>query len=307
MLRLSPERNMYLEQAHSLDINFGGAESNVASNMARLGLHSCWYSRLPDNPIGHACVRDLRGHGVDTHLVDWSPDERMGVYYIQYGEDPRGIRVWYDRANSAASHISPETLPLAEIGETRWLHLTGITPALSESCRAAVAAALDYATEHDVSTSFDVNYRALLWDTATAAAVLDPFCKQADVVFVALRDAVNLWGVPDNIRGALDALHEKWGGIIILTSGDQGAWAYDGSERYQAESVPVTIVDRIGAGDAFASGTLFGLLNDKPIQEAMAYGTSLAALALTTLGDMVFATREDLESLVTGRGGALRR
>ncbi|MCA9895836.1 MAG: sugar kinase [Anaerolineae bacterium] len=307
MLRLSPAPNLYLEQAKQLDMNFAGAESNVASSVARLGLRTAWFSSLPNSPLGRACANQLRGHGVDTSVIHWSDEARMGTYYIEYGTPPRGIRVWYDRKNSAASQMTPDMLPLDVLRQSRRFHVTGITPALSDSCYATTQAALSFCQENGIMTSFDVNYRALLWDAPTAAAKLDPFCKQADMVFVALRDAVNLWGMPENIEEARTAAYERWGGCVIVTSGHQGAFASDSGQTSSVGSRPVDIVDRLGAGDAFAAGTLYGLLSDMPLQEAMNYGTGLAALALTTLGDLVYATREELEQVVMGNSGSLRR
>ncbi|HEX2618829.1 MAG TPA: sugar kinase, partial [Phototrophicaceae bacterium] len=190
MLRLSPPGQQRLEQTTTLDMIFGGAESNVAVNLARLGKRVAWHSRLPDNPIGRQASAAIRKHGVQVDSVLWCPGERMGLYFIEFGTPPRGIQVWYDRADSAASRIRPEDLPLELLGSSRWLHVTGITPALSSSAAAAIQAAITYAREHQITVSFDVNYRARLWQPAVAAAALNSFCEQADYVFVALRDAV---------------------------------------------------------------------------------------------------------------------
>ena len=307
MLRLSPAPNLYLEQAKQLDMNFAGAESNVASSVARLGLRTAWFSSLPNNPLGRACANQLRGHGVDTSVIHWSDEARMGTYYIEYGALPRGIRVWYDRKDSAASQMTPDMLPLDILRQTRRFHVTGITPALSDSCYAATQAALSFCQENGIATSFDVNYRSLLWDAPTAAEKLDPLCKQADMVFVALRDAVNLWGMPNDIEKASVVAHDRWGGCVIVPNGSDDVFATDDHTTVSVENSPVDVVDRIGAGDAFAAGTLYGLLSEMLLQEAMRYGLGLSALVLTTLGDLVYATREELEQLVQGGGNSLRR
>ncbi|MCA9908263.1 MAG: sugar kinase, partial [Anaerolineae bacterium] len=193
MLRLMPPHGLRLGQSSTLDMQFGGAESNVAANLARLGRRVSWWSRLPDSPLGRQLAASLRGQGVDTSHVLWTENDRLGLYFVEQGEPPRGVQVWYDRAHSAASQMQPEHVADAWLASARWLHLTGITPALSEACRATVEAVLRRARAKGLRISFDVNYRALLWSAEAAAAVLSPLCAAADIAFVALRDAHTLF------------------------------------------------------------------------------------------------------------------
>ena len=307
MLRLVPPGTLRLGQSGSLDLSFGGAESNVAANLARLGRRVSWWSRLPDNPLGHQLAGVLRSHGVDTGDVLYRDGERLGVYFIEYGTDPRGIRVLYDRANSAASHMRPADVPDAWLASGRWLHLTGITPALSDTCRATVQHAIDTAKANGASVSFDVNYRALLWPPDAAGSALAPFCAAADVVFVALRDAHNLFGAAGDAQTVASTLQAKWGGMLIVTDGDSGAAACDGADPVFVPALPATVIDRIGAGDAFASGVIDRLLDGLPLTDALRYGAALAALKLSIPGDIAQVTRAEVDALLEQSGAGLHR
>ncbi len=307
MLRLAPPNALRLGQSRSLNTSFGGAESSVAANLARLGKSTAWFSRLPNNPLGWQCAAELRHHGVDTSTVRWVDEARMGLYFVEYGEPPRGIKVWYDRADSAASQMMPDDLPLSMIQAARWLHLTGITPALSESCRQATHHALTMSQESGATISFDVNYRALLWPPDVAAQVLTPFCQAADFVFVALRDAITLFHTATDPTQALHQLQQRFGGTIIITQGEAGALAHDGNQEYQGDGLQAILVDRLGAGDAFASGVICRLLEGASLDDALRFGVALASLALSIEGDIVWGNRADVEAILTGADGALNR
>lgn len=306
MLRLAPPPHVPLEAAHHLDMSPGGTESNVAANLTRMGWRSAWFSRLPDNPLGRMVEQSIRAHGVDTSRVIYG-GQRLGLYFVEFGAAPRGIRVWYDRAASAASHIQPDDLPYDVIASSRWLHLTGITPALSPSCAATVRAALDYARAHDVRVSFDVNYRALLWSPVEAAAALEPLCHDADVVVVALRDAAALFGAPDNLHECTRSLQRRWGGTVAVTAGDAGAAACDGGAVIECPAISVTIVDRIGAGDAFTAGLIGCLLDGRDLEYGLRFGTALSALKLTIPGDIAIVTRHEVEAVLDGAASDLSR
>lgn len=307
MLRLMPPHQQRLEAATQFDLQFGGAESNTAVNLARLGKRSAWISRLPDNPLGQACAASIRKHGVDISHLTWSEADRLGLYFVEQGAAPRPTRVWYDRAHSAASHMTPADLPLDVIAASKWLHLTGIFPALSASCRETTQTALDHAKSSGVKTWFDVNYRALLWSAEQAAQTLTPFCQQADYVILARRDAVKLWGTVDHAAQAARELQAQWGGVVIVTDGDAGASAYDGENLVSVPSVATTLIDRMGAGDAFASGVLCRLLEDTPLEDALHFGAALAAIKLTIVGDIALTTRAEVEALLNNTGNSLHR
>ncbi len=307
MLRLASPGALRLEQSTTLETSYGGAESNVAANLARLGKHAVWYSRLPDNPMGRQCALTMQQHGVDTATIQWDADARMGLYFVEYGKAPRGVRVWYDRDYSAASLMTPDDLPADTIQSARWMHLTGITPALSSTCSEMVTRAFDIAQEAGVPISFDVNYRAMLWGADEAGSCLRPLCERADYVFVALRDAVNLFGAPDDFDAALHEMQRQFGGTVLMTQGEQGASAYDGQNNVHADGFETVIVDRLGAGDAFASGVICRLLEDTVLKDALRFGNATASLALSVAGDIVWGSRSDVESIMNDSAGKLRR
>ncbi|MCL4250811.1 MAG: sugar kinase [Anaerolineae bacterium] len=307
MLRLMPPHGLRLGQSTTLDMQFGGAEANVAANLARLGRRVSWWSRLPDNPLGRQLAASLRGQGVDTSHILWADNERLGLYFVEQGEPPRGVQVWYDRAHSAASRMQPEHVAAAWLESARWLHLTGITPALSDSCRATVEDVMRRARAQRLRISFDVNYRALLWSAEAAAAVLSPLCAAADIAFVALRDAHNLFDARGDRAEVARQLQDRWGGIVVVTDGDQGAAAYDGSAAHDVEALPAVVTDRMGAGDAFASGVIDRLLDDAPLAEALRFGAALAALKLTIPGDVACVTREEVRRVLDRSASSLRR
>jgi len=307
MLRIVPPPPLRLGQAETLAISFGGAESTVAANLAWLGHRSAWFSRVPDNPLGHQLVRTMRGYGVDCDAVAFDPKARLGLYFVELGPSPRGIQVWYDRKHSAASLMRPEDVPAGWIEQARWLHLTGITPALSDTCAQTVRAALDRARAAGLTVSFDVNYRALLWPPQTAGAALEPLCKAADITFVARRDADALFGVKGELGDVAHILHDRWGGTVIVTSGEQGAAAYDGTTAYHVDAVPTTIIDRLGAGDAFTSGVIDQLRAGAPLDVALRFAAALAALKLSLSGDIAFVTRAEVERVMRDQSALLRR
>lgn len=303
MLRLTPPGMTRIEAATSFDVQIGGAESNVAVALARLGKRSAWMSRLPDSPPGHLIANTIRGYGVDIADIRWADPaagERVGTYYLERGAPPRSARVWYDRAASAASRLRADDLPLERIAGARWLHVTGITVALSESCADAVAVALRHARAHGVRTSLDINYRALLWPPERAARTLEPLCALADVVFIAERDARLLFGTAD-----IAALQSRWGGAVSMTHGADGArmCGADGALT-TVPAFPVTLVERLGAGDAFAAGVLCGLLEGATSERALRLGCACAALKLTIPGDFALVTRAEVEALLNTAAGS---
>jgi 2-dehydro-3-deoxygluconokinase len=307
MIRLSPPSFERLARTHSLDIQIGGAESNLAVNLARLGLRTSWISRLPDNGLGHRVTAELNAYGVDTSGVRFAADERVGTYFIELGVPPRPNRVIYDRANSAASRMSAADVDFDLVGSARWLHITGITAAISASCRQLTADVLRFARDHGLTTSFDVNYRALLWSPQAAGAALTPMLDLCDYVFVAHRDAVALFGAPEDPKEAAQILRERHGcQALVLTVGESGAIAATASgviEVTQQFKVP-QMVDRIGAGDAFDAGFIAARLWGQPVEDALNYGNALSALKLTIPGDLALVTRDEVDQLVRGARAA---
>lgn len=299
MWRLSPPGHARLEEAVSLDVRIGGAESNTAVALTRLGLRAAWWSRLPANPLGRRIENEIRRWGVDTSGVLWdeSPTARAGVYFLDFGAAPRGIDVLYDRAGSAASRIAPEDVRAETISRARLLHLTGITPALSSSCAQATARAISLARQAGTAISFDVNYRARLWAPDTAKSVLEPLLAQVDVLLCPLRDAAAVFGLMGAGPEVARQLKARFNaGTVVVTVGEEGAVACDDKGDRSVAPVSVgSVVDRVGAGDAFCAGVLMGFLQGD-LALGLDYGVAMAALKHTMPGDLLLSTRAEIEA-----------
>ncbi|MBP6210648.1 MAG: sugar kinase [Anaerolineales bacterium] len=304
MLRLSVPTGRRLDDTRMLDMELAGAESNVSVALARLGWKSGWFSRMPDHALARAIIRALRSDGVDVSSVKYVSDERLGTYFIEYATPPRATQVIYDRANSAASHMTIEDVDWNYLLDTRILHLTGITAALSDNCYELLAEAIQRAKSSGVLVSFDVNYRAKLWSASTAGEKLRPLIEQADLLLCKGADASSLFGCkgePRQLMNELKALtHAK---AIFCTFGDQGAALLSGDQFMSQPAVPVQIIDRIGSGDAFAAGVLDGLLtggvtlsNINVLADGLRRGVTLAAIALSQFGDRVLSSRAELNA-----------
>lgn len=296
MLRLSPPGRNRLDNLTSLDVHVGGAESNVASALARLGKSTAWWSSLPNNTLGRQVASTLRMHGVDTASIAWR-EGRLGTYFVEFGSAPRATTVIYDRANSAASQMTLDDFDWSLLAQTRWLHLTGITPALSQNCLETVRHALQQVKQNGIQRSFDLNYRAKLWSPEDAAPVLSELAAQCSLVIAADRDIKTLFGLEGD--SVAQQLFERWQPeLLIITQGERGAIAYDGRQIVHAPALQVAEPIRIGAGDAFDAGLLYALMENKTPHEALIYGNTLAALKMTMPGDIALVTRAELEQLV---------
>jgi 2-dehydro-3-deoxygluconokinase len=294
MLRFSASDGQSLEAADAYRVDIAGAESNVAIDLARMGLATGWVSRMPDNPLGRKVTGELRRHGVDVSRVVWVPgEERQATFFIEFAPLPRGTQVIYDRARSAFSRMQPQQVDWDYVRAARWLHLSGITPALGAGPLATVERAMTEAAAAGLTISFDVNYRSRLWSEAQAAECLAPLMSQAQVLICALRDGVALFGVPDDLEDGVTALHERFRpDITIVTLGDDGVIAYD-RQLYRQPAPPVETVDPIGSGDAFTAGFIAGYLEDG-LAHGLRLGVGLAALKRTYRGDVVWCTRQEL-------------
>lgn len=298
MIRLSPPGFGRLEEATALECRIGGSESNVAVALARLGWRVAWLSRLPENALGRLIDRRLRSLGVDTSHVLWASAGRAGVYFIEPGAAPRPTRVLYDRAGSAASEMTPEEMPWGVVRSARHLHLSGITPALSPSCRAVAARAVAEARGAGATVSLDVNYRARLWSPAEAAAVLAELLPSVDLLVSTAADLTTLFGLvgtgPELARAARERLGVP---TAVVTLGAEGVCAADGAGVHRADCFPCSEVDRIGAGDAFDAGLLHGFLRGD-LKTGLVYGMAMAALKHSIPGDEFVGSLEEVEELI---------
>jgi len=311
MLRLAAPPPQRLEQATLLDVKIGGTEANVAAACARLGLRTAFISALPaDHAWGDRTVRELTSHGVDCAGVIRRPSGRMGLYFLEYGAAPRPVRVLYDRRDSALSALTPDEVDWSIVRSARLLHITGVTAALGDNLRSVLRRALDEAERARVPVSFDVNYRSRLWTPAEARAFLPEILPRLRYLFVGSDDAetvFNLVGQPDAVLKGLRAIAPA--ATIALTLGEAGSAILTGTTRIVRPSrlYTVSIVDRVGAGDAYAAGFLWASLTGRTTQEAVDAATALAALKCTVWGDMALATRAELEELLDSDSTEIRR
>ncbi|WP_320064162.1 sugar kinase [Micromonospora sp. RTGN7] len=295
MVVLSPADVSPLERADTVRLGVGGAESNLAAGLAGLGHWVAWVSRVGDDPFGRRVVREVAAAGVDVAHVTVDPGAPTGVYF----KDPRpeATRVHYYRAGSAASRLGPEALVDPRLAGARLLHLSGVTLALSASCRALVEHAVTDRPLPAALVSFDVNHRPRLWPATRAADVLRDVADRADVVFVGLDEAERLWGTGD--PGAVRRLLSR-PEVVVVKDGAVGATALP--RTGPAVFVPalrVPVVEPVGAGDAFAAGYLSALLRGLDPTAALRCGHLVAVRALVVPGDCAPPPRRrDLDHLV---------
>jgi 2-dehydro-3-deoxygluconokinase len=304
MIRLSPPNHQRLEQATSLDVVIGGAELSVAVGAARLGLTSSWVTKLPRNALGRRILNQAREQGVDVSRVVWTADGRAGLYFLEAGAAPRPSSVLYDRKNSAASKLAPGEIDWRFLKGVRVLHTTGITPALSESCREATVEAIRAAKKAGCKVCFDVNYRSKLWSPEEAEAVLTPIVKMVDILIAS--DAATIWGVEGEPEQVLREMKKRFGVPVVAMTvrEDSGVLRTRLSsiaiadKRYRGKKVyDVEVVDRLGVGDSFAAGLIYGYLRGD-VQTALDYGDAMAAYKTSIPGDVNYATKEEIDQLV---------
>ncbi|WP_308465702.1 sugar kinase [Rathayibacter soli] len=279
MALVAPASAESLATAHELRLHAGGAESNVASHLAHVGIATAWVSALGDDVLGHRICRFVGGHGVDMRWVTFDRSAPTGVYF----KDP-GHGVLYYRRGSAASGMNADTVASIPVESAEVVHLSGITPALSESCAALVDAVFERVAGAGTVLSFDVNYRPALWADGAAAAPLLSLANRADLVFVGLDEAHALWGcdTADDVRGLLPHPDR-----LVVKDGSVGATEFaDGSSVF-APAIPTDVVEAVGAGDAFAAGYLASLLRGEAAMDRLQSGHKRARLVLLSTSDFI--------------------
>jgi 2-dehydro-3-deoxygluconokinase len=297
LIRLSAPSGERLEAVRKLDVHPAGAEANVVSLLARLNRRTLWGGALPANPLGRLAAGALRESGVGMDGVLWREHGRMGTYYVEFGEPPRGIQVTYDRAHSCTAGLHPEEVNWDSLLDTRILHLTGITSALSQGCKEIVSTAVERAKQSGIFVSFDVNYRQKLWSEANAREDLLPLITQADLLFCSQADARRLFDCSGSMQEAAQNLLElTHAPRLVMSFGEDAVLCWDGQAWIGEPAHPTRIIDRLGAGDALAAGVLYGVL-DGNLPAGLRYGTILAAMALSQSGDMVITTEKEMLAL----------
>lgn len=325
MLRLSPPGYLRITQANSFEASFGGAEANVAASLARFGLPVEFVTRLPNNDLGETCLAYLRRYGIGVSQIVRGGD-RLGIYYLETGAAQRGSKVVYDRAGSSAATIQPGMVDWARVLDgAGWFHTTGITPAISASAADAALQAVKTAHELGLTVSIDMNYRKNLWKWGKKASEVMPelfaFCDVAvgneedaqDVFGIQALNAdvtagkvsadayryvceklverfPNLKSVAITLRGSLSASHNTWSGVLW----DQGRF-------YQARAYDIDyIVDRVGGGDSFTGGLIYGMLTRADRQYALDFAVAASCLKHSIYGDFTEITVAEVEKLMSG-------
>jgi 2-dehydro-3-deoxygluconokinase len=328
MLRLATPGYQRFSQATSLQATFGGGEANVAVSLANYGLNAEFVSRLPENDIARACIMDLHKHGVSTENMEIG-GERMGIYFLETGAVARPSKVIYDRAHSSISEIKPGMINWEKVFEnTQWFHWTGITPALSQSAADTVKEAIEVANRLGITVSTDLNFRKNLWKYGKKASEVMPGLvsgcdiilgneEDADMVFGIKPDGVNVTSghvdavayqsvcvqlmarfprakkIIVTLRGSVNANHNTWSGVL-----------WNGEKLLKAPDYDIThIVDRVGGGDSFMGGLIYGLISyPGDDQKALNFAVAASCLKHTIPGDFNLVTLAEVESLMKGDG-----
>ncbi len=328
MLRLSTPGYLRFSQAKQFDATFGGGEANVAVSLANYGMDAKFVTRLPENDIAKACLKDLRSYGVDTSSIIYGGD-RLGIYFLETGAVARPSKVVYDRANSSIATIKPGDIDWAEVLKgADWFHWTGITPALSQGAADVCLEAIKAANAMGITVSCDLNYRKNLWKYGKKASeVMPALVEGSDVILGNEEDADKVFGIkPEGfdvtstggqidqrrfqsvgeqlmkkfprakkviitLRGSINANHNTWGGVL-----------WDGKTLYQSPRYDIThIVDRVGGGDSFMGGLIYGLLTyTGDDQKALNFAVAASCLKHTIFGDYNQVTVAEVENLMKG-------
>lgn len=328
MLRLSPPGQLRFGQTSSFDATYGGGESNVAVSLANYGIPTEYVTRLPKNDIGEACLQSIRRYGVGTSFIQRGGD-RLGIYFLENGAVMRGSQVIYDRAASSFATVTPDMFDWRAIfAGAGWFHWTGITPAVSEGAAQTCLEAVKTAKEMGVTVSCDLNYRAKLWKWGkTAGEVMEELVSYCDVAIGNEEDAEKVFGIKapqsDVTQGKVaaeqyqfvcEALSKKFPNLrqIAITlrssiSASHNTWSallWQNGQTYTAPVYDIThIVDRVGGGDSFMGGLIYGLLTyaEEP-QKAINFAVAASALKHTIFGDFNLVSVGEVEKLMKGDG-----
>lgn len=327
MLRLSTPRYNRFVQSDSFDVTYGGGEANVAVSLANYGLDSYFVSKLPKHEIGQSAVNHLRRFGANTnHIIRGG--ERIGIYFLETGASQRPSKVVYDRANSAISNAVSDEFNWDEIFEdAEWFHWTGITPSLGEKVQSILFESCKIATSKGIKTSCDLNFRKKIWTSEEAQKVMRPLMEYVDVCIANEEDAEKSLGLMPNdndidnaelneesyfmlaqelkkefnfetvaitLRESFSASRNGWSALMLDDK--------ECKEVHRSKIYDIQILDRVGGGDSFASGLIYGLLSKANSKDALEFAVAASCLKHTIHGDFNLVSKEEVENLVTGSG-----
>lgn len=326
MLRLSPPGHSRITQTQSFEVTFGGGEANVAVALSNFGLASYYISKIPSNEIGQACVNNLRRYGVRDDFIVRAGD-RLGIYYLETGASQRPSKVLYDRAHSAITTLRPEEVDWdAAFDGASWFHWTGITPALGTNAQECVERACQAARRAGVTVSCDLNYRAKLWTVEEARRVMNSLMEYVDVCIANEEDADKSLGVriggdveaaeleEDDYFDAAVRMRKDYGfQSVAITlresfSASRNGWSailhddQDCAEPYRSKRYDIQLVDRVGGGDSFASGLIYGMITGENTRDALEFAVAASCLKQTIPGDFNLVTVDEVEKLAKGSG-----
>ncbi len=328
MLRLSPPGFLRFSQANSFDVVYGGGESNVAVSLANYGVPTEFVTRLPKNDIGECALMEMRKRNVGTNHIVFG-GERLGIYFLETGAVSRGSKVVYDRSNSSMSEIKPGMVDWDKVFDgAGWFHWTGITPAISQSSADACLEAVKVAAAKGITISTDLNYRAKLWKYGgDREKIMTELTSHCDIILGNEEDAEKHFGIkPEGLdvhrdghdvtaeaflsvceqmmkkfpkakkvittlRGSISASHNSWAGVM-----------YDGKQMFKSPVYQIThIVDRVGGGDSFMGGLIYGLLKyPEDDQNALNFAVAASNLKHTIIGDANLVTVDEVQKLMSG-------
>lgn len=324
MMRLAPTGYLRMSQTKQLEMTFGGGEANVAVSLANYGKEARFVTGLPDNDIGAACKGELRRWGVDISKIITKPG-RMGIYFCEKGASQRPSKVIYDRADSVVSKLSATDFDWDNILEgAEWFHFTGITPALSDSMAEATLAACQTAKKKGIPISCDLNYRKKLWSREKAGKVMGELMPYVDLLIANEEDAADVFGIHaaasnitkgeinlDGYRSVAEQLIARFGvkkvaitlrESVSASCNHWSALLYDGKELYVSKKYTMQIVDRVGGGDSFGGGLIYGLTEGYDCQKALEFAVAASCLKHSIEGDFNAVSVAEVTALAGGDG-----
>lgn len=324
MLRLTTPGHERFVQADNFDVCYGGGEANCCVSLSNYGLETRFVSKVPKNDIGQSAINSLRRYGVDTSFMARGGD-RLGIYFLESGASQRASKVIYDRAHSSISEAKASEFDWDAIfKDVDWFHFTGITPALGDDAAELTLEALKAAKAKGITVSVDLNYREKLWSQEKAKEVMTKLMKYVDVCIGNEEDADKVFGIraenTDISKGEINHKgYEEVAKKIMETfdvklvastlresySASDNGWSAilnDGKKSYLSKKYDLRIVDRVGGGDSFASGLIYGLVMENPLDEALEFAVAASALKHTIPGDTNHVSKEEVLALVGGDG-----